>query len=131
MRKICSDNRDQLSTCTVMVYHRSCWHFYVCGFLRGLFKNQFQKQGTLHRVTQGATDGAIARYYTPKGWQRTITGLFTLESVQIFGLKGEILPLPYSRLKSVLEDLIPDGVARLLTNQLRMGSFLVAHMRKC
>jgi ubiquinone/menaquinone biosynthesis C-methylase UbiE len=50
--------------CAVMVYYKSWWHFYVCGFLRGIFQRQFKKQGNLHRVAQGVTDGAIARYYT-------------------------------------------------------------------
>jgi hypothetical protein len=55
---------------------------------------------------------------------------FNVESIQIFGLKAEVLPLPHGRLKSTLETLMPDSVGRLFTNKLRMGSFLVAAMRK-
>jgi ubiquinone/menaquinone biosynthesis C-methylase UbiE len=117
-------------TCTVMVYYRSWWHFYFCGFLRGVFQNQFRKRGSLHNVTQGATDGAIARYYSPAAWRQTGDGLFKVESVRIFGQKNELLPIPGGRLKSSLERLIPDGIGRTMTNSLRMGSFLVAHMRK-
>src|SRR5665213_1220725 len=47
----------------VMVYHRSWWHFYVGGLLRGIFRNRL-RGANLHTITQGATDGAIARYYT-------------------------------------------------------------------
>jgi ubiquinone/menaquinone biosynthesis C-methylase UbiE len=116
--------------CTVMVYHRSWWHFYACGFLRGVFQNRFRKHDSLHHVTQSAADGALARYYTPSAWRNTTTGLFAVESLQIYGLKNEILPLPNSRLKAFLEAVIPDSIARTMTNKLRMGSFLVARLRK-
>jgi len=56
--------------------------------------------------------------------------LFEIESFKFYGLKAELLPLPAGRLKAALEAAIPDGVARLMTNKLRMGSFLVAHMSK-
>ena len=46
------------------------------------------------------------------------------------GCAFEVLPLPYGRPKQALEGLIPDALARLCTNRLRMGSFLVAQMRK-
>ena len=117
-------------TCAVMVYYKSWWSFYVCGILRGIFQRQFKKQGNLHRVAQSATDGAIARYYTRREWQQTCDGLFEIKSVQIYGLKSEVVPLPHGRLKQFLENLVPDGVARSLTHQLRGGSFLVAHMQK-
>jgi SAM-dependent methyltransferase len=117
-------------TCTVMVYYRSWWHFYFCGFLRGVFQNQFRKRGNLHHVTQGATDGAIARYYTQPAWRSTTRELFAIDSVRIFGLKAEILPIPGSRLKTLLEGCIPDSITRGMTNTLRMGSFLVAEMHK-
>ena len=120
----------QNGTCTVMVYYRSWWHFYFCGFLRGVFQNQFRKRGSLHHVTQGATDGAIARYYTPAAWRSTTRGLFAVDSVRIFGLKTEILPMPGSRVKTFFEGCIPNTIARGMTNTLRMGSFLVAEMRK-
>jgi ubiquinone/menaquinone biosynthesis C-methylase UbiE len=116
--------------CTVMVYHQSWWHYYVCGLLRAVFQKRLPRQGSLHHVIQSATDGAIARHYTPGTWRSTAGGLFAVESTRIYGLKGEILPMPYGRLKRFLEDLIPEGVARVMTNYLGMGSFLVAHMRK-
>jgi ubiquinone/menaquinone biosynthesis C-methylase UbiE len=116
--------------CAVMVYYKSWWTFYVCGFLRGVFQRQFKKQISLHRVAQGATDGAIARYYTRRQWRETTNGLFEVKSVKIYGLKSDVVPLPHGRLKQFLEDLVPNGVARFLTHQLRGGSFLVAQMLK-
>ena len=115
---------------TVMVYHRSWWHYYFGGSLRGTFKKEFRDRGTFHRIAQGATDGAIARYYTPNEWRETVKGLFDVESIRIYGLKTELLPMPPGGLKSALERLIPNGLARLLTNQVRLGTFLVADMRK-
>jgi ubiquinone/menaquinone biosynthesis C-methylase UbiE len=83
--------------CTVMIYHKSWWNFYVCGFLRGVFQGRFIKRRNLHSIAQVATDGAIARYYTRGEWQRTVHGLFEVDSVKIYGLKSDIVPLPYSR----------------------------------
>lgn len=117
-------------SCAIMVYYKSWWHFYVGGFLRGVFQRQFNKQGNLHQVVQSATDGAIARIYTQREWQEITNGLFEIDAVKIYGLKGDVVPLPHGRLKQFLEDIVPDGVARLLTNRLRGGAFLVAHMRK-
>jgi ubiquinone/menaquinone biosynthesis C-methylase UbiE len=116
--------------CAVMVYYKSWWHFYFCGSLRGIFQRQFKKQGNLHRVTQSATDGAIARYYTMSEWRQVCKGLFEVDSAQIYGLKSEIVPLPHGRAKQFLERWVPDWVARYLTHDLRGGSFLVVHMRK-
>ena len=114
--------------CTVMVYYKSWWHFYFCGFLRGFFQRQFRKQIKLHRVVQSATDGAIARYYTRGEWREITRGLFDVKCIRIYGLKAEIVPLPHGRLKQILLDMVPDSVARFFLNRLRGGSFLVADM---
>jgi ubiquinone/menaquinone biosynthesis C-methylase UbiE len=113
----------------VMVYHRSWWHFYVGGFLRGIFRNQFHEKRNFHHIAQTATDGAIARYYTRKEWRETTAGLFENEAIRIYGLKAEALPIPAGRLKTILERIVPDSVSRLVTNRLRLGTFLVAEMR--
>jgi SAM-dependent methyltransferase len=42
---------------TVMVYSRSWWHFYVCGFLRGAFRNGLRSMRSFHHLAQAATDG--------------------------------------------------------------------------
>jgi ubiquinone/menaquinone biosynthesis C-methylase UbiE len=115
---------------TVMVYHRTWWAYYVSALLRGLFRHELRKYGDLHKVTQAATDGAIARYYTPYEWREISKGLFDVESFRIYGLKAEILPIPAGRAKRLVEKLLPDAFGRLLTNRLRFGSFLVAKMRR-
>jgi SAM-dependent methyltransferase len=116
--------------CTVMVYYRSWWNYHVSGFLRGVFLRQWRKLGSLHHVSQSGSDGAIARYYKPAEWQAATCSLFALESMRIYGLKSDVVPLPHGRLKRFVMDLIPDPLARFLTSRLRMGSLLVAHMRK-
>lgn len=46
-----------------MVYHRSVWNTYVRGALfYGILRGEFLRTRSLHRVVQGATDGALARY---------------------------------------------------------------------
>ena len=115
---------------TVMVYHRSWWAYYASTMLRGVFLGQLKRHGNLHRVAQGATDGAIARYYTASEWREISRGLFDIVSIRIFGQKAEILPCPPGISKSLLERLIPDAIGRLITNRLRLGSFLVAEMRR-
>jgi SAM-dependent methyltransferase len=116
--------------CTVMVYYRSWWNYQVSGFLRAVFQGRWRKLGTLHHVSQSGSDGAIARYYKPAEWEGAARDLFTIDSMQIYGLKSDVVPLPHGRLKQMAMALLPDSLARFMTSRLRMGSLLVAHMRK-
>lgn len=115
---------------TIMVYYRSWWHFWLGGMLRGLFQGQFFKGRSFHDICQGATDGAIARFYTPAEWREETKGLFENDAIAIYGLKSELLPIPGSHFKNFLEDLMPNFLAALLTHNARLGSFLVAQMHK-
>jgi SAM-dependent methyltransferase len=116
---------------TVMVYHRNWWnHIVVAGLLKGVFQGQLRQLGKLHRVAQGATDGAIARYYTPKEWSNLNSGLFNVERVRVYGVKSEVIPLPPSEIKRTLETIVPDAVTRFGTNTMGLGTFLVADMRR-
>ena len=116
--------------CIVMVYYRSWWAFYLCGFARRLLQRQFRQEHGLHRVAQAATDGAIARYYSVADWRALNDGLLRVDDVEIHGLKSELIPLPHGGFKDLVERLLPDAVARFLLRRLRMGSFLVARMSK-
>jgi SAM-dependent methyltransferase len=116
--------------CTVMVYYRSWWNYNVSGLLRALSEGQWRKVTRLHHVSQSATDGAIARYYKPSEWLAETRDLFTMDSMEIHGLKSDLVLLPHGRLKQFLMNLIPDALARFMTRHLRMGSLLVAQMRK-
>lgn len=115
---------------TVMIYHRSWLYFRFMATLRRMFQGAFRRQSSLHDVAQHATDGAIARFYTPAEWSQTTAGLFAFTDVRIMGLKAEVLPLPGGRLKEAVERLVPSALARIVTNHLRQGSFLVADMRR-
>lgn len=117
--------------CTVMVYHRSWWNYYVCGVLRGLAAGRLpQSVAGVHRLAQSGTDGALARYYRAREWRAAMQGLFTIDSMMISGLKSDVVPLPYGRLKRRVLKAFPDALARFLTGRLRMGSLLIVQMRK-
>jgi SAM-dependent methyltransferase len=117
-------------SCTVMVYYRSWWNYYVSGFLRWAFVGRCQTWQSVHLASQSGTDGAIARYYKPMEWRAAIENLFELKSMRIYGMKSDLVPLPHGRLKLFAMRLIPGPVARFLTRHLRMGSFLVATIYK-
>ncbi|HEY1796204.1 MAG TPA: class I SAM-dependent methyltransferase [Stellaceae bacterium] len=113
--------------CTVMVYYRSWWQYHAFGLARGLLRGGW---GSLHGIRAGNTDGAIARYYTPSEWRSVTRGLFEVTSIQVCGLKSDIVPLPHGALKDAVVKRLPDAAARVLTSRLRMGSLLIAQMRK-
>jgi len=115
----------------IMVYHKSIWFYYILGVLyRGILQGDLFKTRSLHKTVQRYTDGAIARYYTIKEWKAITEGLFSTESVRIFGTKSEILPLPSGRIKNFMENAVPDVFTRILTNTFHMGSFLVTVLKK-
>jgi hypothetical protein len=114
-----------------MVYYRSYWSYYTFGMLAGIFKGLFFKGNSLHETVQKITDGAIARYYTPAEWQKELeTAGMAFENVRILGMKSAILPIPGSRLKYKILDLIPNSISRFMTNNLQMGSFIVSTATK-
>jgi ubiquinone/menaquinone biosynthesis C-methylase UbiE len=115
--------------CVVMVYHPSWWSSWVV-LLKGVLQGKLRRGGSLHHVGQAATDGAIARCYTPREWRVATYHLFNINSIQIYGLKTDIIPLPHGRLKSLVEAMVPDALARFFTNRLEWGTFLVAQMHK-
>lgn len=117
-------------TCAVMVYYRSWWSYYVCGALRRMFVCRDGGEIGLHRAIQNGTDGAIARFYRPAEWRAATRDLFAVTKIAIYGQKSDLVPLPYGRLKDWLMRLLPDPLARFLTNSFRMGTFLVVQMRK-
>jgi hypothetical protein len=95
-----------------------------------MFLGHWRQRHSLHQASQYGTDGAIARYYKPTEWRHEASDLFDVDSIDIYGLKSDIVLLPYGRLKQFFVRLFPDPVARFLTQRLRMGSLLVATMGK-
>lgn len=117
---------------TVMVYYRSFWHYYVhSGALKSLQRwLRGTRGGGVHEAIQGATDGAIARYYRIPEWRAVCEPYFAVERFLVMGQKSDVLPLPPGSFKRAIERALPDGISRTLTNRLGMGSFLVADMRR-
>jgi ubiquinone/menaquinone biosynthesis C-methylase UbiE len=114
-----------------MVYHRNFWNYYVVsGFFRGVLGGQLYKTRSLNALLQQQTDGALARHYTEREWSDLVSDLFTVEYSRVFGMKVELLPLPRGRLKSALEQVLPDRLGRLFTNQGKLGTFLVTSLAK-
>ena len=115
----------------IMVYHRSLFYYYVFnGLFRGIFGGGLLKTRSLHELVQLHTDGAIARFYTVNEWKALTGQLFEIEDIRIKGQKSELFPLPPSGFKDSLMRVLPDGMARLILNNLRQGSFLISTLKK-
>jgi ubiquinone/menaquinone biosynthesis C-methylase UbiE len=115
----------------VMVYHRSFWRYYVCnGFLKSLQLGTLWKKRPVYEVNQRATDGALARYFRKGEWDELVGDLFTVERYRVRGAKLELIPLPAGRFKEFAASMLPEAIARLFTNTLQWGSFLILRMRR-
>ena len=115
--------------CTVMVYYRSWWSYYLFAFLKVLLEGRLPSRSRIREVRQQTTDGAIARYYTCAEWNSFAGDLFNVKS-SVYGMCIEAIPLPHGGLKRLLARILPDSVARFMTHRLAMGSFLIAQMTK-
>jgi SAM-dependent methyltransferase len=115
----------------IMVYHRNTWNYYVVsGFFRGVLGGELFRGHSLNAILQRQTDGALARHYTEAEWASLLSGLFSVRSSRVYGMKAELIPLPRGRIKSVIERAIPDSLSRLLTNHAKMGTFLVTELAR-
>ncbi len=114
----------------IMVYHRGWWNYYFMGFLRGLILGELFKTRSLHKSVQGHTDGALARYYTFREWEKLADDLFHVEVLFTLGPKSDIILLPNIRLKKLLKNIFSTALNIFLTRNLRMGVFLVSRLKK-
>jgi SAM-dependent methyltransferase len=114
----------------LMVYHRGWWNYYAWGTLVGLTRGDLMRTRSLHKAVQCATDGALARYYTPASWRRLIGDSFVVDYVLIQGNRAMLFPLPSGRVKSAVMNVVPDAVTRALTGPCRMGNFLISGLTK-
>jgi len=114
----------------IMVYHRGWWNYYVVGLLEGLVSGNLFRMRSLHKSIQLRTDGAIARYYTPRDWQKLSGDLFEVEDIFILGPKSDIVPFPAGLLKNIARRILPNRLNRFLTKNIHMGVFLNSVLRK-
>lgn len=113
----------------IMVYHRNAWNYWIVnGLLQGVLRGELFRGKSVHRIMQEHWDGALARFYTREEWRSLTMDLFTMNDVWVFGDKVELFPLPAGRIKTAMMRMFPNRFARLLTNRLRMGSFLVSDL---
>jgi ubiquinone/menaquinone biosynthesis C-methylase UbiE len=117
---------------TVMVYHRNWWNYYVgAGLCDGILKGDLFRTRSLHKTMQNRWDGALARFYTRAEWSDLVSDLFALEKTRVYGQRSEAFPLMVPRLHYwFLRLFVPIRASRFLTNQCRLGSFLVTTLRK-
>jgi ubiquinone/menaquinone biosynthesis C-methylase UbiE len=115
----------------VMVYYRNFWNYWIlAGLFHGLLRGMWFRTHSLHRIQQLTTDGALARFYTRSEWQRTVSTCFDVESIEIFGSKSHVVPLPTGRLKSFVLRCFPNWLSRFMNHTMRMGFFLVSPMQR-
>lgn len=118
-------------TSVTMVYQRGVWNYYIVGgLLHGLVRGDLLRTRSLHKTVQRITDGAIARYYTLDEWRRFVSKYLVVDDVRVFGSKAEVVPIPAGKLKSRLLDAIPSALTAYMTNDLKMGLFLVSRQHK-
>lgn len=118
-------------TAVCMVYHRNVWNYYVmCGLFRGIIQGDLFRTRSLHKTAQRFTDGALARYYTPREWKSLASKFFVVKRMQVYGSKAELIPLPGGTVKCWVLRAIPNAVGRFFTNKLRLGAFLVSTLER-
>ena len=114
----------------VMVYHRAFVPWYVYGgLIRGLLLRGFRRHGSIHRLVQSVTDGALARYYSRDDWRREVSGLFRIERIAVYGNRAELLPIPPGRMKEALLSLIPEPMFRFWLSYCHQGTLLFSSLR--
>jgi SAM-dependent methyltransferase len=114
----------------VMVYHRALVPWYVyAGLIRGILLGGLLRNRGIHSLVQGFTDGAVARYYSAAEWRKEISGLFEAESVETYGNRGEVLPMPAGAIKDRLTSSIPEALMRFWLTTCWQGTLLFSRLR--
>jgi SAM-dependent methyltransferase len=114
----------------IMVYYRGYWNYYAMGALLAIKGGRFPTAHAIHKYKQLGTDGALARFYRMREWERLVSGQFDVKSVRIYGQKEALVFLPRGRLKNVVLGMIPNFFSRFFSTQCRMGSFLVSEIAR-
>lgn len=117
---------------TVMVYYKSFWYVYInAGLFHGLLKGYWFQEKSLHKIVQRTIDGAIARFYSIKEWNKLVMDHgFKVKDTHVAGQKADLVLLPAGKIKNIILKLLPDSLARFFTNKCRMGYFLVSTIEK-
>lgn len=116
---------------TIMVYHRSIWNTYTRGLLfLGIIRGGLLRNRSLNTLIQQSSDGALARYYTIQEWESLLSDLFIVENVSVFGSKSQLIPLTRGKTREFLASLVPNGLARFITNRPNIGCLLVSSCQK-
>jgi hypothetical protein len=115
----------------LMVYYRGLYSYYVMnGLFRGVLQGQWRHARSAHEIAQSSTDGAIARFYSAREWREQCGRHLEVTGIRVMGDCANLLPLPAGAFKERVSRLIPNAVTRLLSNDLRMGPYLVSSLVK-
>ncbi len=107
----------------LMVYYKPSIVYYLhCALIRGILFGQLLHR-SLQEIYTAASDGFYARVFTKNELRGLLGRDYTQISMSVIGLKAELLPIPRCRLKTKLENLIPDSFASRILS--RWGSMLV------
>ena len=109
---------------SIMVYHRASLIYYIHNVLvRGILFGQ-RRHKSFYDIYSENMDGAYARMFSRRELADMLAADYEPASITVTGQKAELLPIPPSALKRVLEHRIPDGLAARVLN--RWGFLLVA-----
>jgi ubiquinone/menaquinone biosynthesis C-methylase UbiE len=112
----------------LMVYYKPSIVYYIhCGLVRGILLGQLASRA-LQEIYTAASDGFYARVFTKKELHTLLATHYSQIKLSVVGLKAELLPIPASRLKESILDLIPDWLASAILGL--WGSMIVIAAQK-
>ncbi len=112
----------------LMVYYRRSFTYYVhCGLIRGILLGQLLHR-RLDEIYVAASDGYYARTFTKAELESLLGHSFEHISMLVVGQKADLFPIPRSRFKGKLENMIPDWLASAVLS--RWGSMIVVETVK-
>lgn len=112
----------------LMVYYRPSIVYYVhCGFIRGVLLGQLLYR-RLQDIYVAASDGRYARAFNKAELKALLDQDYEKISMSVVGQKADLLPIPSSRLKTRIEQFIPDRLASAILG--RCGSMIVVQAIK-
>jgi SAM-dependent methyltransferase len=111
----------------LMVYYRPSLVYYLHGgLIRGVLFGQLLYR-SLEQIYTDASDGFYSRVSTKKEIRRLLKSYEQI-SIRVVGLKAELFPMPRTRLKEKMEQLMPNRLASAILGQ--WGSMMVIEALK-
>ena len=91
----------------------------------------FFRGRSIHESMQLHTDGALARYYSPRDFRSMAQKAgFAFARVETAGPKSDVIFLPGGGIKRFFSRIMPNALNRFFVRTCRMGSFLIISLTK-